>query len=124
MPPGPDPEDDEDDDDDDDVDINAFEELKGLIPDRDAREAFAEMAQLAKGYRATSESARSSASRMESLMFHMGQEHLNMVKSQEERPKDKLPAVSRVLLLMMTGRSEADQVQLIQKIETSILEGL
>ena len=64
VPPGPDPE-----DDDDDVDIHAFEELKGLIPDPDAREAFAEVANVAKGHKTTNESARSSASRMESLMF-------------------------------------------------------
>ena len=45
VPPGPDPED----EDDDDVDIHAFEELRGPIPDPDAREAFDEMASLAKG---------------------------------------------------------------------------
>ena len=69
--------------DEDDIDIHAFEELKGLIPDPDARERFAEMANLTKGSQATSESARSSASRMEALMFQMGQEHVKMVKAQD-----------------------------------------
>ena len=45
MPPGYDLES----EDEDDVDINDFEELKGLIPDPDAREAFAEMAHLTRG---------------------------------------------------------------------------
>ena len=84
VPLGPDPEDDEEDD---DLDLDAFEDLKGLIPDPEAREAFAEMANLAKGFRATSESARSSASRMESLMLQMGQEHMNIVKSAEAEKK-------------------------------------
>ena len=43
----------EDDEDDEDLDLDAFEDLKGLIPDPEAPEAFAEMANLAKGFRAT-----------------------------------------------------------------------
>ena len=65
------------------IDLDAFENLKGLIPDPDAREAFAEMADLAKGFKAQSESERASASRMESLMMQMGQEHMNMKKNAE-----------------------------------------
>ena len=68
-----------------DIDLDAFEGLKGLIPD--AREAFAEMADLAKGYKAQSESARTSVSRMESLMVKMGQEHMNMKKNAEMERK-------------------------------------
>ena len=58
-----------------------------MIPDPDAREAFAEVADLAKGYRAQSESARTSASRMESLMMQVGEEHMNMKKNAEMERK-------------------------------------
>ena len=69
-------------------DMDAFEGLKGLIPDPDVRRRlFAEMADLAKGYKAQSESARTSASRMESLMMQMGQEHMNMKKNAETERK-------------------------------------
>ena len=81
VPPRQDTEEDEEDD--DDLDIEAFESLKGLILDQEAREAFAEMANLAKGFKAQSESARSSASRMESVMLPLGQEHVNIVKNAE-----------------------------------------
>ena len=66
-----------------DIDLDAFENLKGLTPDPDAREAFAEMSDLAKGFKAQRESARTSASRMESLMMQIGQEHMSM----EEKKK-------------------------------------
>ena len=41
------------------------------------------MAQLTKGSKATSESARSAASRMEELMLQMGQEQVKLEKARE-----------------------------------------
>ena len=54
--------------------MNIFENLKGVIPDTDARELLVEVADLAKGCKAQSESTKTSASRLEMLMMQMGQE--------------------------------------------------
>ena len=67
--------------------MNVIENLKGVIPDTDAHELLVEVADLAKGYKAQSESAKTSATRMESLMMQMGQEPLAMKKRAEEEKK-------------------------------------
>ena len=96
----------EDEESDSEIGLEALEGLKGMIPDPDARGLFAEMADLTKGCKAQSESARTSASRMESLM-QMGKEHMNMKKNAEAerrlmRRENRL--LKRTLGLVRTNR--------------------
>ena len=56
------------------LDPELFENLRGVIPDSDAQELLVEVAGLAKGFKAQSESARTRASRMETLMLQVTQE--------------------------------------------------
>ena len=61
-----------------------FERLRGVIPERDAQELLVEVTGLARGFKAQSESARTRASRMETLMFQMGREAVAMREEAEE----------------------------------------
>ena len=55
-----------------------------MIPERDAQELLVEVTGLAKGFKAQSESARTRASRMETLMLQMGREAVAMREQAEE----------------------------------------
>ena len=59
------------------------EDLEDLIPDDQLRATIARMGRLNRGYKATSESACSAASKMSSLMFQMGKEHQKLEKARE-----------------------------------------
>ena len=55
-----------------------------MLPERDAQELLVEMADLTKGYKAQSESAKTRVSRMESLLMQVGKESLAMRQGAEE----------------------------------------
>ena len=97
---------------DDELDVNVFERLRGVIPDSDAQELLVEVADLAKGFKAQSESAKTSASRMESLMMQMGREHLAM-KQQAEDEKRLMRREHQALkkTLGLVQRSQASNLQ-------------
>ena len=78
---------DEEEEEENEIDMNVFENLRGVIPETDAQDLLVEMAEVAKGHKAQSESAKTSASRMESLMLQMGQEHMAMKKRADEERK-------------------------------------
>ena len=106
------PRDEVEEEEDDELDVNIFENLKGVIPDTDARELLVEVADLAKGYKAHSESAQTSASRMETLMMQMGREHLAM-KQQAEDEKRLMRRENQVLkrTLGLVRNSQASNLQ-------------
>ena len=66
------------------IDPELFENLRGVIPERDAQELLVEVSGLARGFKAQSVSARSRASRMETLMLQMGREAVAMREEAEE----------------------------------------
>ena len=55
-----------------------------MIPERDAQDLLVEVTGLARGFKAQSESARSRASRMETLMLQMGREAAALREEAEE----------------------------------------
>ena len=68
VPPGA-----EDEEEDDGLAPEIFENLRGVLPERDAQELLVEMADLTKGYEAQSESAKTRVSRMEIAADASGQ---------------------------------------------------
>ena len=75
-----------DEEEDDALDPELFENLRGVIPERDAQELLVEVTGLARGFQAQSVSARSRASRMETLMLQMGRE---AAAAREEAEEEK-----------------------------------
>ena len=69
---------------DDGVAPEIFENLRGVIPERDAQELLVEMANLTKGFKAQSESAKTRASRMDALLMQVGKESIAMCQEAEE----------------------------------------
>ena len=63
---------------DSEIDLEVFANLQDVLPGLEAHGLLSQVASLTKRYKAQSESARSSASRMESLMMQIEREHLNM----------------------------------------------
>ena len=78
------PRDEVDEEEDDGLDPELFQGLRGMIPEQDAQELLVEVTGLARGFKAQSVSARSRASRMETLMFQMGREAAAMKEEAEE----------------------------------------
>ena len=76
SPPQSVPPRDEEEEEDDGLAPDVFENLRGVLPEGDAQELLVEMADLTKGYKAHSESAKSRVSRMESLLMQVGKESL------------------------------------------------
>ena len=72
---------------DSEIDLEVFANLQDVLPGSEAHGLLSQMASLTKGYKAQSESARTSASRMESLMMQMGREHLNMKQNAADERK-------------------------------------
>ena len=68
------------------LDPELFKGLRGMIPEQDAQELLVEVTGLAKGFKAQSVSAKSRASRMESLMLQACRE---AAAAKEEAEEDK-----------------------------------
>ena len=68
------------------LDPELFQGLRGMIPEQDAQELLVEVTGLAKGFKAQSVSAKSRASRMESLMLQACRE---AAAAKEEAEEDK-----------------------------------
>ena len=86
--------------------------LKGVIPDSDAQDLLVEVADLAKGFKAQSESARTRASRMESLTMQMGRESIAMREQAEE--EKRLMRKENHLLKRTLGLVRTHQPSLVQ----------
>ena len=100
------------DEEDEGLDPELFENLRGVIPESDAQELLVEVAGLAKGFKAQSESAKTRASRMETLMLQMTQEAAAMREQAEEdkrlmRQENSL--LKRTLGLVTSHRPAAAQ---------------
>ena len=78
------PRDEVDEEEDDGLDPELFQGLRGVIPEQDAQELLVEVTGLARGFKAQSVSAKSRASRMETLMLQMGREAAAMREEAEE----------------------------------------
>ena len=113
SPPQSVPPRDEVEDEDDGLDPEIFETLRGVIPESDAQELLVEVADLAKGFKAQSESARTRASRMESLMMQMGCESIAMREQAEE--EKRLMRKENSVLKKTLGLVRTHQPSLIRK---------
>ena len=78
------PRDEQEDEDDEGFDPALFQKLQGVIPESDTQELLTEAAGLVQGYKAQSVSARSHASKMESLMLQVGRQAMVMKEQAEE----------------------------------------
>ena len=94
------------------LDLEIFETLRGVIPDSDAQDLLVGVADLAKGFKAQSESARTRASRMESLMMQMGRESIAMREQAEE--EKRLMRKENGLLKKTLGLVRTHQPSLLQ----------
>ena len=112
SPPQSVPPRDEVEEEDDGLDPEIFENLRGVILDSDAQELLVEVADLAKGFKAQSESARTRASRMESLMMQMGRESIAMREQAEEEKRlmrKKNQVLKKTLGLVQTHQPSLTQ---------------
>ena len=99
------------------IDLEVFANLQDVLPGSEAHGLLTQMASLTKGYKAQSESARTSASRMESLMMQMGKEHMNM--KQNAADERRLMRKENKLLRQALGSIGKRQTSVAQEAEGS-----
>ena len=102
-------EEEEEEEEENEIDVNVFESLRGVIPETDAQDLLVEMAEVAKGYKPQSESAKTSAPRMESLMLQMGQEHMAMKKRADEERRRENQMLTKALGLVRNSQASGGQ---------------